>query len=167
MRWILPVLFAVLLLFSLTKKVNVYSCFVKGAKQGMSLAVDVFPYLAVMFVMISLMRDSGLSDIMAHWLQPLFSPLGIPKQLTELVLLRPFSGSGSLALLNEIIAEYGADSYVSRCACVMMSSSETVFYISSVYFATTKIKRIGWALPIALLCTLLSCVLACLLCKWL
>ncbi len=165
MRWVMPIAFALVLIYALFRKVNVYDGFVKGAKDGLSLAMDVFPYLAVMFVMIALMRDSGLSTYLCQLVSPVLVPLGIPQELTELVLLRPFSGSGSLALLNEIMTKYGADSYVSRCASVMMSSTETVFYISAVYFASTKIKKIGWALPIALLCNLVSCVLACWLCK--
>ena len=98
-------------------------------------------------------------------LAPPFKLLGIPSEVVQLVLLRPFSGSGSLAILTDVYNTYGVDSYVGRCASVIMGSSETVFYVASVYFAGTKVKKTGWAIPIALACNLLGSVIACLLCR--
>ena len=98
-------------------------------------------------------------------LSPVFGFLGIPPELTKLVLIKPFSGSGSLTYLNAIIAEHGADSYIARCACVCYGSSETVFYISAVYFAGLKNKKLALPVILVLLSTLVTTVLACLLCR--
>jgi len=165
MTYVLPCIAILALVGSIFAKVKPYDCFVDGAKTSLRLAVSIFPYLFAMFMLISLMRQSGLSQWLASFLAPVFNFVGIPQQLVELTLLRPFSGSGSLALLSEIYQQHGADSYIGRCASVMMGSSETVFYVSSVYFASTKVKNTGWAVPIALFCTLLGCILACLLCR--
>ena len=165
MTYVLPLIIIFALIYAFVKKVKVYDCFVDGAKSSLSLTLSVFPYLVAMFIMVNLLRKSGLSVYLINVLAPPFALLGIPQELVELTLLRPFSGSGSLALLTQIFDIYGADSYVSRCASVMMGSTETVFYVSAVYFANTKIKNTGWAVPIALFCTLIGCILTCALCK--
>ena len=165
MTYVLPVLLIFSLVYAFIKKVKVYDCFVEGAKTSWHLTVSIFPYLFAMFLLVGLMRQSGFSSWLSSTLAPVFNLIGIPTELIELVLLRPFSGSGSLALLSQIYQQYGADSYVSRCASVVMGSTETVFYVSAVYFANTKVKNTGWAVPIALFCTLIGCILACLLCR--
>ena len=127
MTYVLPVLAILAIIYAFVKKVKVYDCFVDGAKTSWQLTLTIFPYLFAMFMLVSLMRQSGLSQFLSTLLFPMFKLMGIPKELIELVLLRPFSGSGSLALLSQIYQQYGADSYVSRCASVMMGSTETVF----------------------------------------
>ena len=115
--------------------------------------------------MCELFEASHLSDLLTKILSPVFGALGIPKELTKLVLIKPFSGSGSLAYLNNIIQTYGADSYIARCACVCFGSSETVFYISAVYFAGVKVKKLTLPIALVLISTLISTVIACLLCR--
>ena len=131
--YILPVLLVVLIVLSLVKRVKVYDCFLGGAGDGLSLALTVFPYIAAVFVAIELFRASGLSSYTAKLLARPFSFLGIPPELAELMLLTPLSGNGAIALLEKLIAEHGADSYIGRCASVVAGASETIFYISAVY----------------------------------
>ncbi len=116
-------------------------------------------------VSVALMRVSGLTDLLTEAVSPVFGFLGIPSEVSELVLLRPFTGSGSFALLNDIYAQYGADSYISRCASVIMGSSETVFYVATVYFSQTKVKRLLYAIPCALIASLVAAIVSCLLCR--
>ncbi|HEY8390630.1 MAG TPA: nucleoside recognition domain-containing protein, partial [Clostridia bacterium] len=118
-------------------------------------------------ISVNLMRLSGLTDMAANVLTPAFRFFGIPSELAEITLLRPFSGSGSLALLNDLMAKYGADSYVSRCACVIMGSSETVFYVAGVYFASSKVKKLRFAIPVALISAFVSIVVGCFLVRFL
>ena len=94
----------------------------------------------------------------------MFRFLGIPPEIGKLVLLKPFSGSGSTALLSEILSAYGADSYIARCACVAYGSSETVFFISAVYFAGSR-KNLTKPVLIALFSNFASLILGCLFCK--
>ena len=116
-------------------------------------------------MMCELFEVSHLSALLIKWLSPVFSFLGIPPELTKLVLIKPFSGSGSLAYLSEIIKTYGADSYIARCACGCFGSSETVFYISAVYFAGIKVKKLALPIVCVLVATLVSTVVACLICR--
>ncbi len=163
--YIVPIFIVLVLLYASYKNLNTYNIFVKGAKGAIDLVVSIFPYIVAIMVSVALMRISGLTDLITKWLSPVFLALGIPPEVSELVLLRPFTGSGSFALLNDIFATYGADSYISRCACVIMGSSETVFYVATVYFSQTKVKKLLYAIPCALIASLVAAIVSCLLCR--
>lgn len=163
--YILPVLIIFLFIYSFIKNVNVYKSFVNGAKGAFELVLDILPYIAAILIAVALFRASGLSDLLIKVISPLFNVLGIPTQVCELVLLRPFTGSGSFAILDGIYASYGADSYIARCASCILSSSETLFYVTTVYTAKTSIKKLGYAIPIGILASLFSAILSCLVCR--
>lgn len=163
--YILPVLFILLFAYCIFKRINTYDHFVKGAKGAIKLVVDIFPFIASIMIAVALLRVSGITTWLTEVLSPIFNALGIPPELTELVLLRPFTGSGSYALLEDVLTTYGADSYIARCACVIMGCSETIFYVATVYLSQTKVKKLFYAIPVALLCSLVGTILACLLCK--
>ncbi len=163
--FITPLLIILLLLYCARKKVNCYATFANGAKGAVNLCVDILPFLVTIFIAIQLFRVSGLADFVANFLAPVMECMGIPKELTELMIIRPFSGSGSLAILEQIYQDFGADSYIARCASTIMGSSETVFYIATIYLSQTKIKRLSFAIPIALVSCLCSSIVACLVCR--
>lgn len=163
--YIVPIFIIFVLLYASYKNLNTYNIFVKGAKGAIELVVSIFPYIVAIMVSVALMRTSGLTDLLTRLVSPVFNFLGIPNQVSELVLLRPFTGSGSFALLNDIYSQYGPDSYISRCASVIMGSSETVFYVATVYFSQTKVKKLLYAIPCALVASLVAAVLSCLLCR--
>ena len=95
-----------------------------------------------------------------------YKKTGIPEEIAPLLLVKPLSGSGSIAVLSDILGKYGVDSYIARCACVAYGSSETIFYIGAVYFAGIKRKKLSLALFISVLSYLLSVVLCCFLCRF-
>lgn len=163
--YIIPIIIVGLLVYARIKKVEAYSTFVKGAKGAWDLVLSIFPFIVTIMVMVALMRISGLTDILTQILAPVFAVCGIPTEVSELVLLRPFTGSGSYAILNDIYLQYGADTYVSRCASVIMGTSETVFYVATVYFSGTSVKKLSYAIPLALLCSLVGTIIACFVCK--
>ncbi len=163
--FILPIIFILLFIYCTFKHINTYDHFVKGANGAIKLVVDIFPFIAAILIAVAFLRVSGITDFLAQILSPIFSALGIPTELVELVLLRPFTGSGSYGILENIFTTYGADSYISRCACVIMGCSETIFYVATVYISQTKVKKLAYAIPVALVCSLVGTVLACLLCK--
>ena len=165
MQYFIPVLFIFIFLYSALKKVKPYDAFVEGAKKAFPFALSLFPYLLTIFVLTELFEISGLSSIICNFLSPMFNLLGIPKELTKLVLIKPFSGNGSLAVLTDIYNTYGVDSYLSRCASVIYGSSETVFYIAAVYFAGAKTKKLALPIAISLIASFCSCVFACFICK--
>ncbi len=163
--YIIPILLIALFIYANIKKVNTYEHFVNGAKMSLNLIFDIFAYIVAIFVVIELFTVSGLSDKLSQVLSPVFNFLGIPIELSKLIIVKPFSGSGGLALLTEVFEKYGVDSYISRCACVILGSSETVFYVSTVYFSKTSVKKLGFAIPIALVCTIISIIVGCWLCR--
>lgn len=164
---ILPALFLALFLYAMKKKVKLYDCFTDGVKEAIPLVLSLFPYLAAVLMLCELFERSGLSSLAVSALSPFFQLVGIPPEIAKLVLLKPFSGSGSTALLGEILSSYGADSYISRCACVCFGSSETVFYISAVYFAKAKGFRRFRPIFASLAANFLGAVFGCLFCRFL
>lgn len=163
--YFVPVLILIIFIYSLIKKVKPYDAFSEGVKSSIPTVLQIFPCLVCVFVMTELFDKSGLSDILIKFLTPFFSFLGIPKEVAKLVLLKPFSGSGSLALVSEIYTTYGVDSYIARCASVIYGSSETVFYVATVYFAGAKTKNVLKPVLISLFASFVSCVFACFICK--
>lgn len=164
---VIPVLFLAVFIFALVKKVKLYDSFTAGVKEALPLAFSLFPYIAAILMLSELFEKSGLSNMITSFLAPAFRFLGIPPEIAKLVLIKPFSGSGSTALLSDILSAYGADSYIGRCACVSYGSSETVFYISAVYFANVKYKKLAKPVVIALLANFLTVVFGCFICRFL
>ena len=163
---IIPVLIAFVLFYALVKKVDAYSSFVSGAKGALPLMAGLLPYIIAMFVAVELFRNSGLSGYLCNFLSPIFRFIGVPPEVCELTLIRPFSSNAGYVLLRDIFVTYGVDSYVGKCASVIMGSSDTIFYVSSIYFASTSVKKTLLTIPIALLCNVACCVLACFCCRF-
>lgn len=163
--YIIPIFIIFVLIYSLIKKINAYDSFVGGAKQAVDLCINTFPYLVAIFSIVELLQASGLSQVISSIASPIFNVLGIPSELTEFLIIRPFTGSGSIGMLSNLFSLYGPDSYVAKCACVIMSCSETTFYVVAVYFSTTKVKKLRYVIPVCLLSALIGSILACGLCR--
>jgi spore maturation protein B len=163
--YIIPVLILAIFIYAFCRGVNTYKSFVGGAKEAIKLCIEILPFVCAILVAIQLLSKSGLLDYLVKFIGPVFEFMGIPRDLTAFIILKPFSGSGSVALFEAIVKAHGPDSYITRVASVIAGSSETVFYISAVYFSKTNIKKLGYAIPVALFCTLLSAILAALVCK--
>ena len=163
--YIIPVLLLALFLYAITKKVRVYDTFTSGVKKAVPLTISLFPYLVAIFILTELFEASGLSSALSSFLAPVFRALGIPQELSPLVLMKPFSGSGSLALLSDVLQTHGADSTIARQACAVYGSSETVFYVSAVYFAGLKNKKLFLPIVISLCSALIGSIVGCALCR--
>ena len=163
-KFFIPILFLIIYFYAFFKKVKPYDTFTEGTKSAIPFAISIFPYLVSIFLLTELFETSGLSDVIVSKIAIVFKAFGIPKELAKLVLIKPFSGSGSLALLSEIFNTYGVDSYLSRCASVIYGSSETVFYVATVYFAGAKTKKLTLPIVISLIASFCSCVFACFIC---
>lgn len=163
--YIIPIFIIFILIYSLIKKINAYDSFVGGAKQAVDLCINTFPYLVAIFSIVELLQASGLSQVISSIASPIFNVLGIPSELTEFLIIRPFTGSGSIGMLSNLFSLYGPDSYIAKCACVIMSCSETTFYVVAVYFSTTRVKKLRYVIPVCLLSALIGSILACGLCR--
>ena len=164
-NYIIPIFIILVLSVSLIKKINAYECFVSGAKSAVELCINTFPYLVAIFAVVELLSLSGVSAFLTQVCKPVFSFFGIPSELVEFLILRPFTGSGSIAMLSNIFSIYGPDSYISKCASVIMSCSETTFYVVAVYFSTTKIKKLRYIIPLCLISAFIGSIIACLFCR--
>ena len=163
---IIPAVFLSSFIYALVKKVRLYDSFTEGVKGAVPLILSIFPYIATVAMLSFLLEASGLDKRLGAFLQPFFRFCGIPKEIAPLLFVKPLSGSGSIAVLSDILSTYGVDSYIARCACVAYGSSETIFYIGAVYFTGIKRKKLPLALFISLLATFLSVVLCCFLCRF-
>ncbi len=164
--YIIPVIFLVVLLLSFLRRREPYGGFIDGARQAVDLTINVFPYLLAVMVAVEAFRVSGASAYLADMLAPVLGKGGLPKELAELLFLRPVSGAGSLAILDGIYETYGPDSYVGRCASVVYGSSETVFYVATIYFSQSHIRRLRYAIPVALVATYTGCIVGCFLLRF-
>ena len=147
----IPVIITIILVHGLVKKVPVYDLFAEGAKDGMSTCIEILPFIIAIFIAIEALTSSGVIGWLENILEPFLSLLGIPKELTSLILLRPVSGSGSLILAEEIMKEYGVDTFIGRSAAVMAGSCETFFYVLALYFGVTSVKKMRHAFSAGLI----------------
>lgn len=149
-NWVIPITIFLIILFGIIRKAPLFDCFVDGAKEGLNATLSVLPSLIGLILAVSMLNASGAFDIFSAFIAPVANLLGIPKEVMPLALLRPISGSGSLAILTQIFQEYGPDSFIGRVASVMMGSTETTFYAITIYFGAIGIKKTRHAIPAAL-----------------
>ncbi|HET7579426.1 MAG TPA: spore maturation protein [Bacillales bacterium] len=152
--WLIPVLIGFVLVYGTMKKVPTYECFVEGGKEGFKTAIQIIPYLVGMLVAIQVFRASGAMDFFIGLLKPALEAVGFPAEVVPLALLRPISGTGALGLTTDLIKTYGPDSFIGRLASTMQGSTDTTFYILTVYFGAVGIRRMGDALKVGLLADL-------------
>jgi len=149
--WAMPLMILGIVIFGMSKRINVYQSFVLGAKTGLENMVAIVPPLVGLMVGITMLRSSGAIDLLGEFLSPVLKPLGIPTEVLPLALLRPVSGSGSVAIVGDLMKNSGADSLVGKIAAVMMGSTETTFYTVAVYFGAVGIKDTKHTLKAALI----------------
>ena len=160
MTMLLPIFLLLCLLMGAWRRVPIYDAFLEGAKKGLDTAKNILPPLIAMLCAIRAFSACGLLDSICDWCAPLLSRLGIPGETIPLMLLRPLSGSASLAMLREILEVYGPDSRIGLVASVMMGSSETVFYTCGVYLGAAGIKKSRHIIPAALIAWFLGSITA-------
>ena len=148
--YLVPLLLAGAALYALYRRVDVFSALTTGAGEGLSVIVRILPPLVALLTAVYMLRASGALELLTHALTPVLTILGIPPETVGLLLIRPVSGSGALAVGSEIMQTYGPDSTVGRTAAVMLGSTETTFYTIAVYFGSAGIHKTRHAVPAAL-----------------
>lgn len=155
-KYAIPTIFLLILSFGMCREVKIYDVFVEGAKEGFNTVIRIIPSLVGLLVAVGVFKASGAMDLLVFALKPLAGILRIPSEVLPLALLRPVSGSASLALVSEIIGTYGPDSFIGRLASTMMGSTETIFYTLAVYFGSVGVKNIRYTLIAALIADMAS-----------
>lgn len=150
----IPIMIVGIILYGISKKINVYYSFTEGAKDGLATIIRVTPYFVAMLVAIGVFRASGAMEYLVKALTPLTNLLNIPGEVVPMIFMRPLSGSGAQGIVSEMAISHGPESLVARTVAVMMGSSETTLYILAVYFGSISIKKQRHALSTGLIADL-------------
>lgn len=159
-------LFCVIIAFlaaGVRKKLNVYNVFIEGAKEGFKTAVMIIPYLVAILVAIGMFRASGALDVFTGWVEAFLGWLGFDTQWVgalPTMLMKPLSGSGSCAMMLDVMHANGADAFVSKLAACVRGSTDTTFYILAVYFGSVGVSKTRYAAGYALLADITGAVAA-------
>lgn len=163
---LIPLLCAAVGLYALARGTNLFDAFRHGAVSGLHTLLGIFPALLFLLPMISVLRVSGLLDALTSVFAPFLNTVGIPPETAPVLFLRPFSGSGALAAAVDIIKTYGADSLIGRTTAVMLGSTETTFYVLTVYFAGIRHPDTKRILPAALIADWVGFIAGALSVRW-
>ena len=147
---VIPLLMAFVALYGMGKRVDVYSTLTHGAEEGIGVLLRIIPALVGLLTAVSMFRASGAMEWLSGLCAPLLERVGIPPETTPLMLIRPVSGSGALAVASDLMTTCGPDSYEGRVAAVMLGSSDTSFYTIAVYSAYLGLKNTRYTLKAAL-----------------
>ena len=147
---LIPLLLTAAALWGLGRRMDVYDALTAGAAEGLTVLLRIVPSLIALLTAVYMLRASGALALLARLLSPALEALGIPPETAALLLVRPVSGSGALAVGSQIMEQYGPDSAVGRTAAVMLGCSETTFYTVAVYFGAAGIRRTRYTIPAAL-----------------
>ena len=158
--YVIPFFIAAIMITGLVKKVDVFSEFTDGAKENLKAAVSVLPALVALMTAIGMFKASGALDFISAAISPLTSFLGFPEECIPLAIIRPVSGSGALAVFENILTDVSPDSFAGRVASVIIGSTETTFYTIAVYYGITKVKKTRQALPASLVADFTGFVLS-------
>ncbi len=148
--FLIPVVILVILSIGFWKDVNVFETFIEGAREGIEITVKIAPYLIAIFVAIDLMNCSGLLKALIGCLKPITTLLDFPPEVLPLILIKPFSGSGYTVVLADIFRQHGTESFIGKFASILAGSTETIFYVLTVYFGVVGIRNLKHAFAAAI-----------------
>ena len=146
----MPMIILLIIIYGLIEKNKVFDTFIVGAKEGMNIVAKIFPTLIGLFVAIGTLRSSGIIDLIIYIIKPVISVFRIPSEIMPLAMLRPISGSASMAVATDLMNKYGVDSSIGLIASTIMGSTETTLYTIAVYTSSVGIKNTRFVLFVAL-----------------
>jgi spore maturation protein B len=164
-RWAIPTLLFAIPAIAALRRVPVYQTFVEGAEEGFTTAIRIIPYLVAMMVSIGVFRASGAMELLANILAPLLNVLQLPPDMLPLAIMRPLSGSAALGLAAEIIRTFGPDSFIGRLASIMQGTTDTTFFVLTIYFGSVGIRNYRHALATGLLADFTTLIASIMICK--
>ena len=146
-----PATILIIIVYGLIEKQQVFDVFLEGAKEGLQIIINIFPTLLGLFLSINVLRASGIIDAITNIALPILNLLKMPPEILPLAILRPISGSASMAVATDIMAKYGVDSLIGLMSSTIMGSTETTLYTIALYTSAVKIKKTRFVLIAALL----------------
>jgi spore maturation protein B len=163
--WTIPLLVFLILIYAAWRRVPIFDAFIEGGKEGFSIAVGLIPYLVAMLVALGVFRESGAFALLVKLVSPVTRLLHIPNEVLPLAIMRPISGNGALAITAEIMQRFGPDSIQGLIASTMQGSTDTTFYVLTVYFGSVGIRKVRYSLIVGLLADLAGFLVSVLVCK--
>lgn len=163
----MPLIILIIVIYGAIEKTNIFDNFLEGAKEGLEIVLSIFPTLIGLFVAIGALRASGVLDIIIHFLTPLLNVIHFPSELMPLAMLRPISGSSSIAIATDIMKNYGVDSNLGIIASTIMGSTETTLYTIAIYSSSVKIKKTRFVLLAALVADVVGILVSVVVCRFL
>ncbi len=160
-------IFILIVLGGLYKKINVFDAFIEGAKGGFETAIKIIPYLVGMLVAISLLRTSGSFEVVISGIKQVFAALGADTKFVDgmpTALIKPMSGSGARGMMIDTMRAFGPDSFAGRLSCILQGSSDTTFYVIAVYFGAVSVKNTRYTIGAMLLADLIGIITSIILC---
>jgi len=164
--WAVPFMLAVIPAFGSLRGVKVYDTFIEGAEEGLQVTMRIIPFLVGMMVALSVFRASGAMDLLARLISPVTSWLGFPTEILPLMIVRPLSGAGALAVTADLLKTQHPDSFIGRLASIMQGSTDTTFYVLTVYFGSVGVRKARYAPAVGLLADLAGFLSALYVCNW-
>lgn len=158
--WALPAIILIILTVAIFRKVPIYEAFIEGAKDGVKVSTNIIPYLVAIIVAISMLRASGAIDSVAMLCSGLLDKIHLPADILPLAFVRSLSGSAAVSVFSDIIANNDINSYTSKLAAIMLGSSETTFYVLTIYFGAIGIKKYRYALLTGLSADFIGIIMA-------
>lgn len=159
-NFIMPSVISVIILHGFYKKIDVFGTFTKGVIKGFGIVYKILPTLIGLVTAVYMLRASGAVDVISNLLEPILNIFQIPKECASLMLLKPISGGGGMAIGSELMSTYGADSYIGRVASVMLASSETSFYTMSIYYGSLGINKMKYTVYAAITADFVAFIMA-------
>lgn len=161
----MPLIILLIVTYSLAEKNKVFDDFLDGAKEGVEIVYSILPTLIGLFVAIGALRNSGVLDIIIRFVTPLLNVIQFPSEIMPLAMLRPISGSGSIAVATDIMKSYGVDSSIGIIASTIMGSTETTLYTIAVYTSCVKIKNTRFVLLASLAADIVGMIVSVVICR--
>ena len=161
----MPLIILIIVFYSLIERKKAFDIFLDGAKDGLNIVLNIFPTLIGLFVAIGALRSSGILDLIINFITPILDILNFPSEIMPLAILRPISGSSSIAIATDIMKNFGVDSNIGIIAATIMGSTETTLYTIAVYTSSVKIKKTRFVLWAALTADIVGIIASVVICK--
>lgn len=161
----MPLIILMIVIYGLVEKNKVFDDFIEGAKEGIEIVFSILPTLIGLFVAIGALRNSGILDIIIRFITPLLNVIHFPSEIMPLAMLRPISGSGSIAVATDIMKNYGVDSTIGMIASTIMGSTETTLYTIAIYTSCVKIKKTRFVLLASLIADVVGILVSVVICR--
>ena len=161
----MPSIILIIVVYGIVEKIKIFDVFLEGAKDGIEIVISIFPTLIGLFVAIGALRSSGILDFIISIVSPILNKINFPTEIMPLALIRPISGSSSIAVATDIMKNFGVDSKIGLMASVIMGSTETTVYTIAVYTSSVGIKKTRFVLCAALIADFVGIVTSVIVCN--